>query len=291
MQKRHILTNFISLKQLGHIRLLDGLPPYPFGMLIPGRNWSVGSEYRFGFNGQEQDDEVYGNGNLNTAMFWEYDTRLGRRWNIDPITYPWHSSYVVFNGNPIAFTDLLGLFGSRKEARTYKNENNLKGQVHKGSDGKFSIDNKKSNTSYFKDPSLDNDPTIYARQADGVIKLALVDPEVTTNPSTGNFMTGIGEFGNRGEKLTKTTTPLKSTGKIKFYNNNWSGNQYVKTSKVFSKELTKVAKKAPIIGYLMTASEIIDGVGTVVGGVIGGVLGSWGGEAAAESGSSAILNE
>ncbi|MBK6730661.1 MAG: hypothetical protein IPG60_06720 [Bacteroidetes bacterium] len=32
--------------------------PYPFGMLTPGRNWSTGSEYRFGFNGQEQDDEI-----------------------------------------------------------------------------------------------------------------------------------------------------------------------------------------------------------------------------------------
>ena len=50
--------------------------PYPFGMLTPGRNWSAGSEYRFGFNGQEQVDEVYGNGNLNTAMFWEYELRI-----------------------------------------------------------------------------------------------------------------------------------------------------------------------------------------------------------------------
>ncbi|MFN9319572.1 MAG: hypothetical protein ACK58Q_03225, partial [Chitinophagales bacterium] len=40
--------------------------------------------YYFGFNGQEKDDEVYGAGNLNTAEFWEYDTRIGRRWNTDP---------------------------------------------------------------------------------------------------------------------------------------------------------------------------------------------------------------
>ena len=32
--------------------------------------------YGFGFNGQEQDDEVYGKWNLNTAEFWAYDTRF-----------------------------------------------------------------------------------------------------------------------------------------------------------------------------------------------------------------------
>ena len=51
----------------------------PFGMLLVGRNWEGGSEYRFGFNTQEQDNEVCGNGNLNSAEFWVYDTRLGRR--------------------------------------------------------------------------------------------------------------------------------------------------------------------------------------------------------------------
>ncbi|MBP7540810.1 MAG: hypothetical protein KA802_12865 [Saprospiraceae bacterium] len=81
---------------------------YPFGMLTPGRNWSAGSEYRFGFNGQEQVDEVYGNGNLNTAMFWEYDTRLGRRWNVDPVVVHWESSYVTFSGSPITKTDING---------------------------------------------------------------------------------------------------------------------------------------------------------------------------------------
>ncbi|MFN9319888.1 MAG: hypothetical protein ACK58Q_04825, partial [Chitinophagales bacterium] len=58
---------------------------YPFGMPMPNRTYSLSSsKYRFGFNGQEKDDEVYGAGNLNTAEFWEYDTRIGRRWNTDP---------------------------------------------------------------------------------------------------------------------------------------------------------------------------------------------------------------
>ncbi|MFO0322304.1 MAG: hypothetical protein ACK504_07750, partial [Bacteroidota bacterium] len=49
--------------------------------------------YRYGFNGQEKDDEIAGNGNINTAEFWQYDTRLGRRWNIDPVVKPSRSGY------------------------------------------------------------------------------------------------------------------------------------------------------------------------------------------------------
>jgi hypothetical protein len=57
--------------------------------------------YRYGFNTQEKDDEVYGAGNLNTALFWEYDTRIGRRWNIDPVKKMFQSNYSVFSCNPI----------------------------------------------------------------------------------------------------------------------------------------------------------------------------------------------
>jgi RHS repeat-associated protein len=61
--------------------------------------------------GQEKDDEIAGSGNSYTAEYWQYDSRLGRRWNVDPITYPWQSSYAAFNNNPIYFTDPLGLEG------------------------------------------------------------------------------------------------------------------------------------------------------------------------------------
>ncbi len=85
----------------------------PFGMLTVGRSWSVGSEYRYGFNSQEQDDEVYGNGNFNTAEFWGYDSRLGRRWNIDPQykLVPFESPYSTNHGNPILYKDPKGDFG------------------------------------------------------------------------------------------------------------------------------------------------------------------------------------
>jgi hypothetical protein len=65
-------------------------------------------EYKFSFNGQERDDEVSGVGNTMTAEFWEYDGRLGRRWNLDPLFENWESPYVVFHSNPIYFNDRNG---------------------------------------------------------------------------------------------------------------------------------------------------------------------------------------
>ena len=80
---------------------------YPFGSLKPSRNAST-SNYRFGFNGQEGTDELSGVGNHTTATFWEYDTRLGRRWNLDPVDQISISNYAVFKNNPIWFVDPLG---------------------------------------------------------------------------------------------------------------------------------------------------------------------------------------
>jgi hypothetical protein len=71
-----------------------------FGAPMTGRTFSS-EKYRFGFNGQEKSDEISGAGNHTTAQFWEYDPRLGRRWNLDPVPYPWQSSYSAFNNNPI----------------------------------------------------------------------------------------------------------------------------------------------------------------------------------------------
>jgi hypothetical protein len=66
--------------------------------------------YLFSFNGQERDDEVSGVGNIMTAEFWEYDARLGRRWNIDPATSekPWMSPYHSFSNKPILNIDPNG---------------------------------------------------------------------------------------------------------------------------------------------------------------------------------------
>jgi RHS repeat-associated protein len=79
----------------------------PFGVQLDGRTESA-ETYRYGFNGQEKDDEVYGAGNSTTAEFWQYDSRLGRRWNRDPVFKEFESPYAAFANNPIWFRDPNG---------------------------------------------------------------------------------------------------------------------------------------------------------------------------------------
>ena len=73
---------------------------------MPGRSFSAASQYRYGFNGQEKSTEINGSSNLYTAEFWQYDSRLGRRWNVDPVYK--HSPYETFANSPLLFTDRSG---------------------------------------------------------------------------------------------------------------------------------------------------------------------------------------
>jgi hypothetical protein len=78
-------------------------------MHMPGRSFSSGS-YRYGFQGQEKDDEIAGFGNSYTTPNWQFDSRLGRRWNLDPLASeaPGWSPYRSFYDNPISFVDPSG---------------------------------------------------------------------------------------------------------------------------------------------------------------------------------------
>jgi len=75
------------------------------GSSTTDRSWSGG--YRFGFGGHGKDDEVKGSGNHLAFGDYGLDTRLGRRWNVEPKIdkYPSNSSYLVFANNPILFAD------------------------------------------------------------------------------------------------------------------------------------------------------------------------------------------
>lgn len=75
---------------------------------MPGRNYSPGA-YSNGFGSQLKDDEIYGQNNAYSAEFWEYDPRLGRRWNVDPIIKEWECSYAAYSNNPIFLIDPDGL--------------------------------------------------------------------------------------------------------------------------------------------------------------------------------------
>ena len=81
-----------------------------FGSLMPGRQYSSGTGYRFGFNGKENDNEVKGVGNQITFEARIYDARLGRWLACDPERklYPGHSVYNYALNSPIFLFDPNG---------------------------------------------------------------------------------------------------------------------------------------------------------------------------------------
>jgi hypothetical protein len=109
------------------------------------------SGYRFRFNGQEQDNEIAGTGNIMTAEFWMYDGRLGRRWNVDPIEYPWQSGYTTFNNNPNFFNDPLGLEGEKPNKESESTDKTYQSTDKKG---ESAIDYVKPNSENKNPPSL-----------------------------------------------------------------------------------------------------------------------------------------
>jgi hypothetical protein len=84
-----------------------GFGYYPFGMSMPSRQFSS-DKYRYSYNSQEKSDEIAGAGNHTTAKFWEYSTRLGVRWNTDPVVDPSISPYATKEDNPIKNSDPNG---------------------------------------------------------------------------------------------------------------------------------------------------------------------------------------
>ncbi len=94
---------------------------YPFGMLMPGREFGILG--RYGFNGKEIDSEVKETGSQYDYGFRVYDSRIGKFLSVDPLTkmYPELSSYQFASNNPIQGIDLDGreienfMYGLKKE--------------------------------------------------------------------------------------------------------------------------------------------------------------------------------
>ncbi len=83
---------------------------YSFGSLQPGRSFAS-SNYRFGFNGQEKDDNFHNQvGSVYDFLFRIYDARVARFLSTDPLEgeYPWNSPYAFAENRVIDGRDLEG---------------------------------------------------------------------------------------------------------------------------------------------------------------------------------------
>jgi RHS repeat-associated protein len=82
---------------------------YPFGFAMSER--STGSGGRFGFSGQESDNEIHGFMNHYEYKYRGYDPRIGRFKSVDPLTYnyPHYSPYHYSGNRVISCVDIEGL--------------------------------------------------------------------------------------------------------------------------------------------------------------------------------------
>ena len=82
----------------------------PFGMLLVGRNWEGRSEYRYGFNGKQADDEITGNDHVLDFGARVYDSRLGRWFSVDKLTQQnsCEAPFVFVSNSPLMFIDPTG---------------------------------------------------------------------------------------------------------------------------------------------------------------------------------------
>ena len=83
---------------------------YPFGMLLPNRHEAT-SEYRYGFQGQEMDDEIKGEGNSINYKYRMYNPRVGRFFATDPLekNYPHNGPYNFSENRLLDGVELEGL--------------------------------------------------------------------------------------------------------------------------------------------------------------------------------------
>ena len=82
----------------------------PFGVQLDGRTFDS-EKYRYGFQNQEVDDEIKGEGNSINYKYRMHDPRIGRFMSVDPLAskYPYNSPYAFSENRVIDGVDLEGL--------------------------------------------------------------------------------------------------------------------------------------------------------------------------------------
>jgi RHS repeat-associated protein len=85
-----------------------------FGVQLSGRTLTksgLTDSHRYGFQGQEKDNEIKGEGNSLNFEYRMHDPRLGRFFAIDPLSadYPWNSPYAFSANKLINSRELEGL--------------------------------------------------------------------------------------------------------------------------------------------------------------------------------------
>lgn len=138
--KRYEMTNHLGnvLVVVSDKKIITGSGPYnydaevitaqdyyAFGAPMYARSYQMSgiAGYRYAFNGMEKDNEIDdADGDDYTADYWEYDPRIGRRWNIDPVVLANQSVYATFDNNPVLNSDPNGAAAPPEPDHSYTDD-------------------------------------------------------------------------------------------------------------------------------------------------------------------------
>lgn len=99
-------------------------------------------DYRFGFNGYENEPDIAGQGSVIDFGARIYDSRLGRIFSTDPINFPYWSPYQYDANSPISVKDVLGMGPIERYSGIKRLGNWLAGNSYKNKANKFAVDNR-----------------------------------------------------------------------------------------------------------------------------------------------------
>jgi RHS repeat-associated protein len=195
----------------------------PYGMLLQHRHGTEsGGTYKYGFQGQEADDEIKGTGNSYNYEYRMDDPRIGRFFACDPLAakYPWYTPY-QFSGNKlIAFVELEGL--EEQNVTYYNMQNGTAVEDHKSADvvlrsQDVRFKDEGTGKYYFMSGSADGEPIVHDIDvavktgvytywnADGSIKRQVVKNSDNFDPSVDMSPKNVVPEGYKHDRLDFST--------------------------------------------------------------------------------------
>jgi len=96
---------------------------------MPHRSYASTANYRFGFNGKENDNDPKGLGNQIEYTNRIYDSRLGRFLSVDPLQkkFAWLTPYQFAGNSPVSYNDPFG------------DQFTQNGRLQQGPDGEYHV--------------------------------------------------------------------------------------------------------------------------------------------------------
>jgi hypothetical protein len=235
-------------------------------------------------NGQKRSTEI--SASAQTALFWEYDGDVGRRWNVDPATKVSESPYFCFSGNPITSIDILGDSASNPGGPPSPNVGEKYQFPHLNKKGEMIARTPGKNKTVFKMPGNATDWTIYDNtsnyQVDGK-SVNVGAGDVRSITTDGNIYSArwnsdlsfAGYYNSEGKMLKLDTGPTNLDVVLKVGQFLWSEASPIQGVDAYTSAQIKDNQKMPFATKYIEKTEITWTLAGIQGGYNTNNAGGW----------------